>query len=83
MRHTTITLPNAINFQFSFKDIEKALFQNINPHVTTYPFSFKSLKNVSITFEVPFLVNESVTIKDVIRWIKKVNGKSMRAEVFL
>lgn len=74
MRHTTTISQSATNSRFNFRDIEKALFQNINPEVISRPFPFKKLKNISITYEIPFLYNEYVSAKEVLQRLKEKNA---------
>jgi hypothetical protein len=65
---------------FNFRDIENILFFNKNPESTVYPFSHKTLKKISVTFEVSFLNKEDSDLKFVFSRIKKVNNREVSKE---
>ena len=78
MKNLITISPNATNYQFNLKTIEDALFSNKNPLVTVFPFPINSLKKISVTFEVPFLYNESLEIRQIVNYVKKIDNKETR-----
>jgi hypothetical protein len=67
---------------FQFKDIENALFNNINPSVVSYPFPFKSLKKISVKYSIPFTIEDTLSPKSLIFFISEINNKKVSVEVF-
>jgi hypothetical protein len=56
---------------FQFKDIENALFNNINPSIISYPFPFKVLKKISIEYSIPFTIEDKLSPNYLISFISK------------